>query len=215
MLLSTSVPVSRVSVVLLLVPVLAASGCFRSVTVRPRNVTELRVEGESAHVVYRDGHTLMVDGFDELTVETKRTVLRHWPQVESKYVARKTYDFGAPVTGALTQNTLELRDGRSRGVFARDATSEVEFSEFAPERGLIIFGATVGSALLLGAIGASVAGSPSHCVPEDTECYDIDIGGAIGGLAGGLLGAGLGLAISIPLTGGLGQTHAAPHAPTR
>jgi len=186
-------PVRRAHVTLGLVVVMivSSSGCVRSVTLRPEELSQLRIYSRSAHAVYSDGHTLDVKRFDRLVLYNQASGIhtRH-----------------APLQGELDADTLRLDNERGANAYWRDSIREIELSAAAPARPWIVIASAIGGALLVGGIAGGVTAAVDRCSGELCAIGPA-FASSLGGIAGLLLGVGLGLHFSSDLA------HPQPPAP--
>jgi hypothetical protein len=186
---------------LVLPPLLALSGCFRAVSVRPSDLRSLTVAEGTAEIVYKNGDTRRIARFDSLTVQARGPALAATPVEPIASHEHAEFEFEGPMRGSFAPPLLHMQDRRSQRVFTLNQLEEVTIERYAPERPWLILATATAGAFLGGLIGYSLGG------PCDREwgC----MGKAVYAMAGVPIGFGAGLAIGFPLTRGLGDFHRA------
>lgn len=143
----------------------------------------MQIAKQSAHILYRNGDTHVVDGFDKVNVRERTSADQS-----------ELHEYGADVSGELEGSVLRIRDGSDSGSFAAQNVSYVTIERYTPARPFIVAGAAVAGALLFGF--AAAAGGRSKDCSEYGDC----VSSAAAVLGAGAIGMGIGLAVSIPIT---------------
>lgn len=186
------------------VAMLALSGCYRSVTLRPHELKHMQLEQSSATIEYDNGDTRRIHEFDSLTVRATGPAIGIEPADPFSLDDDAVYDyeFEGAVSGSLQPPVLHLDDAQNHARFALANVHEITIERFAPDRPLWVLAAAGVGAMAGGLIGAAAGAS------SDNGGEFHGVGKFIGLVVGVPLGFITGLIIGVPLTDDLGEISA-------